>query len=75
MLIFSHLALDIHLAEDEFRTYEADRMSVVVCRSQEIGSNVQVTISPMTAEEAILSGDILSSSFPPNQTHSPNRAG
>ena len=73
---FSHLVLDIELAEDEFRSSEAyERMEVSVCKNRAIGSNVQVLIIPMTIDEAVLSGHIASTSLPPNQTFSPNRAG
>ena len=70
-----HVVLDIELAQDEFHSYEANSMEVVVCRNQEIGSNVCVQITPLTVDEAIQSGDISSISIPPSQPSSPNRAG
>ena len=71
----SRLVLDIELAQDEFLSYEASNMEVVVCRKQEIGSNVYVLITPLTVDEAIQSGDVPSISIPSNQPFSPNRAG
>ena len=74
-LSLSHLVLDIELAWDEFQSYEANSMEVIVCRNQEIDSYVRVLITPLTVDEAIMSGDVSSTSIPPSQPFSPNRAG
>ena len=61
------------MSQDEFTASESDReMEISLCKDKQISSSVTVMITPMTIDNANLSGGI---TIPVNDRNSPNRAG